>query len=91
MTNSTETQSKSIFAPIGFHFDPESRECRPREEVNCDLATLPTTTESSTTVDSSPTGMCRMARNTTFVRNVMAWFVTFFLFLRKIHSVTIVF
>ena len=56
----------------GFWFDRVLRLCRPQDEVECTLSTLPTTTEIITTTDNSPIGRCRQAANGTYVSNFMA-------------------
>lgn len=56
----------------GQWFDRDLLICRPSEEVDCSLQTLPTAEGESTTTDSSPAGLCRDARNGTYVGNRMA-------------------
>lgn len=54
-------------------FHEESQECRPQDEVNCSASPIPTApTIPPTTTDSSPAGLCREARNGTYVRNRMS-------------------
>lgn len=53
-------------------FDRTALECRPSDEVDCSLQTMPTTTEIITTTDNSPLALCRAAANNTYVMHSMA-------------------
>jgi Chitin binding Peritrophin-A domain len=63
----------------GLWFDRQLQECRPSEEVDCSLQTMPTSPTPSTT-DISQEGVCRAARNGTYVQNSQdcgSFFVSF--------------
>ena len=59
---------KSMHCEAGLHFNPQTLACDDANNVDCQLATMPTT-EPTTTTEMGFENYCANAMNTTFVRN----------------------